>query len=246
MYSQIQKKVGNKIMKILAIDTSSKICGVCLLEDDKELFKKNIETDRSHSIKLMPFIEEVFQNVDFELKDVDLIVCDKGPGSFTGIRIGVATAKAFADSLNKNIIGVNSLETLSYRVGYASEQPTFICPILDARNDNCYIALYQFNNGKCAEIVAPFSDNIDSALTSIKAHIVNLAQPNIVFVGDGSKNFEDKILSVFANSKIASNDCDELDAYYLGLAGYKKYLEGNLESCLPLYLKKPQAQQLRR
>ena len=69
-------------MKILAIDTSSKSCGVCILEDLKSLYKTDIITDRSHSIKLMPIIEDVFNKVDIELKDIDLIVCDKGPRFF--------------------------------------------------------------------------------------------------------------------------------------------------------------------
>ncbi len=66
-------------MKILAIDTSSKLCGVCILEDLKNIYQADIETDRSHSIKLMPIIKEVFEKSNLDLSDINLIVCDKGP-----------------------------------------------------------------------------------------------------------------------------------------------------------------------
>ena len=129
-------------MKILSIDTSSQTCGVCILDDLKELKRIDIITEKSHSIRLMPIIKNIFDELPFSLADIDLIVCDKGPGSFTGIRIGVATAKAFSDSLNIPLIGISSLEALAYK--QHTNNKIFTCSILDAKNDNCYAALYKW------------------------------------------------------------------------------------------------------
>ena len=137
-------------MKILAIDTSSQTCGVCILEDKNKIYLENIITDRSHSIKLMPIIEEAFKKSNLSLNDIDLIVCDKGPGSFTGIRIGVATAKAFADSLDKTLTGISSLEALACKVLISNtcKEGEFICSILNAKNHNntksSYKIIYYF------------------------------------------------------------------------------------------------------
>ena len=205
-------------MKILAIDTSSKTCGVCILENKKEVYKKDIITDRSHSIKLMPIIEEVFNNVEFELKDIDLIVCDKGPGSFTGIRIGVATAKAFCDSLDIPLIGVSSLESLAYR--YLNENK-LVCPILNAKNDNCYFALYKCGDNSCKKIVGPFSASLEDALKILEV-------------------FKNKILELIPTAEFSEDIL--INSYNLGLAGYTKYTNNDFEDSLPMYLKKPQAE----
>ena len=87
-------------MKILSIDTSSKICAVAVLEDTKLLKEISQDSGLTHSENLLPIIQNLLNELEITLKNIDLIVCDKGPGSFTGIRIGVATAKGFSDSLN--------------------------------------------------------------------------------------------------------------------------------------------------
>ena len=220
-------------MKILAIDTSSKTCGVCILENKKEVYKKDIITDRSHSIKLMPIIEEVFNNIEFELKDIDLIVCDKGPGSFTGIRIGVATAKAFCDSLDIPLIGVSSLESLAYR--YLNENK-LVCPILNAKNDNCYFALYKCGDNSCKKIVGPFSASLEDALKILEVH----AKDKVTFIGDGVEVFKNKILELIPTAEFSEDIL--INSYNLGLAGYTKYTNNDFEDSLPMYLKKPQAE----
>ena len=121
-------------MKILSIDTSSKICGVAVLEDGNLLKEILQDNGLTHSETLMPIIKNTLESLNLSLNDIDLIVCDKGPGSFTGIRIGVATTKAFSDSLGIPAIGVSSLETLAYNV----QDNGVICSLIDAKNDNVY------------------------------------------------------------------------------------------------------------
>ena len=85
-------------MKILAIDTSSKVCSVAITEDDKTITSLHNDDEKTHSVKLMPMIDEAFKKTHLTLDDINLIACGLGPGSFTGVRIGIATAKAFIDS----------------------------------------------------------------------------------------------------------------------------------------------------
>lgn len=101
-------------MNVLSIDTSSNVCGVSILDNNKLLCKLDSDMGRTHSENLIPMINEAFNKTGLTTSDINLIVCDIGPGSFTGIRIGVATAKAFSDSLNIPCIGVNSLESLAF------------------------------------------------------------------------------------------------------------------------------------
>ena len=103
-------------MKILAIETSSKVCAVALLENDILIQEKILEDENTHSVKLMPLVDELLRETKTNIQDIDLFACDKGPGSFTGIRIGIATIKAFMDVTNKKAVGITSLETLAYNV----------------------------------------------------------------------------------------------------------------------------------
>ena len=140
-------------MKILSIDTASNLCTVAILED-KSCIKEIIVNDaRNHSEKIMPVIEQTLQEAGLTLHDIDLIVCDKGPGSFTGIRIGVGTVLAFQDSLNIPCIGISSLKVLAYNVSTDG----LICSTIDCKNDNCYFALYELKNGNYKVLEPPTS-----------------------------------------------------------------------------------------
>ena len=125
-------------MKILSIDTSSNLCAVAVLEDSN-LIKENILNDtKNHSEKIMPVIAQTLEEANLKLSDINLIVCDKGPGSFTGIRIGVATVMSFVDSLNLQSIGISSLEALMYNELLNNSKASFICSLIDAKNQNVY------------------------------------------------------------------------------------------------------------
>ena len=229
-------------MKILSIDTASDVCGVSILENNNLIEKFDEITKESHSQKLMPIIENAFKKTNLTIDDIDLIVCDIGPGSFTGIRIGVATVKAFCDSKDITPIGISSLEALAYSIKNNSK---IICSIINAKNDNCYFALYEKNKDNTLQtLIEPEAENIDTILSILNSYNLDTLNNQVIsFVGDGSKVYKDKILEVFPNSIIADDKNDILDSYNLGLAGFDKYSSGEeLEELLPLYLKKPQAQ----
>ena len=229
-------------MKILSIDTASDVCGVSILENNNLIEKFDVITKESHSQRLMPIIENAFKKTKLTIDDIDLIVCDIGPGSFTGIRIGVATVKAFCDSKDIIPIGISSLESLAYSIKNNSK---IICSIINAKNDNCYFALYEKSKDNTLQtLIEPEAENIDTTLSILNSYNLDTLDNKVIsFVGDGSKVYKDKILEIFPNSIISDEKNDILDSYNLGLAGFDKYSSGEeIEELLPLYLKKPQAQ----
>lgn len=124
-------------MKILSISTSSNICAAAILEDKTLIKELMVDDANTHSVKLMPLIDELFKSCNLSIKDIDLFICDKGPGSFTGIRIGISTIKAFCDVNNKPLVGISSLTSLAY----LSTHEGLICSLIDAKNDNVYFRI---------------------------------------------------------------------------------------------------------
>lgn len=222
-------------MKILAIETSSKICGACLCEDDKIIDKLEIDNGLTHSQNLMPLIKDLLDKNNLKISDLDAFVCDIGPGSFTGIRIGVATAMAFVDcSNNAKYTGVSSLEALAYNI----KEDGFIASIIDCKNDNCYYALYELKNGKYTEILSPTAASIFEMFEQLK----NTTNKTITFVGDGVNAYQSEILLNIENAIYASESLNIINTENLAFAGFNKLSSGSELSLTPLYLKKPQAQ----
>lgn len=231
-------------MKILSIDTSSNICGVSILDDNNLICNLDNDTGRTHSENLMPMIKNALSTANLTLDEIDLIVCDIGPGSFTGIRIGIATVKAFNDGLNIPCIGISSLEALAYNINNNSN---LICSILDCKNNNCYFSLYEKKEKSFETLIEPQVENIHSTLSILRSYIDdNFENSNITFVGDGSKIYETQIKKTFKDAQISDKTLDILNSYGLGICGYEKYINSEYlnEEILPLYLKKPQAQKL--
>ena len=180
-------------MKILSIDTSSKICTVCIYEDNNVLIELNNDDERTHSQKLMPMIQKAFESVNLTLNDINLIACAKGPGSFTGIRIGIATAKAFSDVKKIPVVGVTSLEGLAYNLGSSG----LICSLIDAKNNNVYYGLFEFENNELKNTFILSSDNIENVITYIDTLQTNYS--SISFIGDGAYLYKNLIVSKLSN-----------------------------------------------
>jgi len=130
-----------KDMKILAIDSSGLVATVALIEDQNLLAEYTIHHKKTHSQTLMPMLDEIRQMTELDLDSVDAIAVASGPGSFTGLRIGAATAKGLAMGLNIPIIEVPTLEGMAYQMYGAA---ALVCPIMDARRNQVYTGLYQF------------------------------------------------------------------------------------------------------
>ena len=206
-------------MKILGIDTSSKRCTVCILEDNNMIIELHSDDEKTHSQTLMSLIDEMFKKTDLSLKDIDMLACCVGPGSFTGVRIGISTAKAFADVYNFKTFGVSSLEGLAYNIkeeisllhtssaaktgsspenskdckDYTNQNISLIiCSLIDAKNENVYYGLFDENYNKIEELS---TCSIDELIDKLK----KLVNP-IVFIGDGALAYKEKLEQHFGRN----------------------------------------------
>lgn len=221
-------------MKILSIDTSSNLCAVAVLEDSN-LIKENILDDtKNHSEKIMPVIAQTLEDANLKLNDIDLIVCDKGPGSFTGIRIGVATVMSFVDSLKTPAIGITSLESLAYNILLNESKSSFICSLIDAKNNNVYYELYSTSSNMPLSVMPAECININDLIDKLKPY------DNICFVGDGAITHQDILSSSLNNATFSS--CNDISSYSLGIAGLNAWNSGRKDDLLPVYLRKSQAE----
>ncbi|RKY01883.1 tRNA (adenosine(37)-N6)-threonylcarbamoyltransferase complex dimerization subunit type 1 TsaB, partial [Candidatus Poribacteria bacterium] len=126
-------------MRVLGIDTSTTTGSIGLIDGDKVVAEHVLDVMETHSSRLMPAIDQMLKKAGLSIWDVDLIAVSKGPGSFTGLRVGVATAKGLAYALRKPIVGVPSLDVLAFGVKFFDG---LICPLLDARRGEVYGAIY--------------------------------------------------------------------------------------------------------
>ncbi|MCI8273690.1 MAG: tRNA (adenosine(37)-N6)-threonylcarbamoyltransferase complex dimerization subunit type 1 TsaB [Clostridia bacterium] len=218
-------------MKILSIDTASNICTVSVLEDNKCIKELVVNDSRNHSEKIMPAIEKVLEETKIEIKDINLIVCDKGPGSFTGIRIGVGTVLAFRDSINVECIGISSLEALAYN----TNNEGLICTLIDAKNSNVYYGLFQLKDETYSQIGELEFKTINEVIYILKQY----SSP-ITFVGDGAIINKEYITENINVSKFCENN--NLSSISLGIAGFNAYKSNRETSIMPLYLRKSQAE----
>lgn len=239
-------------MKILAIDTSSKRCSVCIYEDSHVIINLNNDDEKTHSVKLMPMVDQAFKETGLSLDDISLLACCIGPGSFTGVRIGISTVKAFADVKNIPVVGITSLESLAYNVIHDNssvntidEKKTLICSLIDAKNNNVYCGLYYYNEKM--NLIEIFAEDISVTIEKIKNNFVKNNFSDIIFVGDGAETYKNTIEDNFKNENICicEGESNFQCSPSLAKAGLQKYNEGNYgdsNSIFPVYLRKSQAE----
>lgn len=225
-------------MKILAVDTACTVAAVAVTENTKLLGEYIINHKKTHSQKLMPMIEEVLNNLELQPADIDIFAASNGPGSFTGLRIGVTTIKAIAFAANKPVVSVPTLDALAYN---AAGSNSMICPIMDARNNQVYTALYRNNRTEQVKITEYMGIPILELIDIIKGK-----NQKTVFVGDGIQlhrellqielgemcSFLPESMSLQRGSSVAQ-------------IAYMRASRGLLENCfemVPFYLRKSQAE----
>lgn len=216
-------------MLILGISTSSNIASVALSKDAECIKELNINNNKTHSETLLPLINELLSETNIKLQDINLIACDNGPGSFTGIRIGISTVKAIAESLNIPVIAVSSLEGLAYNI-HDSE---CICSLIDAKNNQVYCGLFYSNHTLIGNYMA---DDINTILPVINQN------KDILFVGDGAVAHKGLLnINNFRSDNL-------LHAKNINLCAFNKFSKGEIlsaDSILPMYLRKSQAERMR-
>ena len=164
-------------MKILGIDTTGQTASAALVEYDKLIAEFTLNYKLTHSQTIMPMIAEIMERTETDKADIDYIACASGPGSFTGLRIGAATAKGLALSMGKPLVAVPTLDALAYNVFEAGK---FICPIMDARRNQVYAAFYEWEDGKLERLTDYMAESIEN--------IIDLAEQfggEAIFLGDG-------------------------------------------------------------
>lgn len=164
-------------MKILSIDTSNYVLGIGLVDESQVLGEYISNIKKNHSVRVMPAIQTIMNECGVAPKDLTKIVVAKGPGSYTGVRIGVTIAKTLAWTLNIPITGVSSLEIVAASAGRHFNGA--ISPLFDARRGQIYTGLYQFNDGKIETI-----EQDQLVLTADWAPRLNTMDGNILFVGN--------------------------------------------------------------
>jgi len=212
-------------MKILAVDTTSKICSVAILEDDNLIDEINLDSGLTHSENLMPIMKELLEKNKTKLKDINLIGVDCGPGSFTGIRIGIASVKAIAEVFNIPVAEVTSLENLAKNV----ESEGYIGSIIDARNNQVYFGIFDKDYNKVEDYLA---DDINIIIEKLRKY------DNLTLVGDGAILHENLITDKLENVSFCFDS--KQYAENVGKMSYKKYLEKDLKNAdtvLPIYLR---------
>jgi tRNA threonylcarbamoyladenosine biosynthesis protein TsaB len=243
-------------MIILAIETSAQAASAALVGLDKTIAEVTFNNKKNHSETLMPMIEFMFKTAEIDLADVDYIAVTTGPGSFTGIRIGAATAKALAHGTGKKIIGVATLDALAYNVLC---DDCIIVPVMDARRDQVYTCFYESGSENCGLSETGGSDVYDSAVTGSRkirrltdymavdiAECINTAKSfgkKTIFLGDALPVFGQTILDAHSNFSLAPANSNMQRASSVGLAAIQKISSAVTYDALEIfYLRKSQAE----
>jgi tRNA threonylcarbamoyladenosine biosynthesis protein TsaB len=224
-------------MNILGIETSSVVASVAIMSDDILLGETTINHPKKHSQKLMPIIKNLFKSLSMSMDDIDLIAVSNGPGSFTGIRIGLTTVKALAHKNEIPIVTISTLDSLAMNLNKFNGK---IVSIIDARRKNVFVKTYIMENGKII-------DSSEGSMTIIDEYLekINNYKENVMIIGSGvtenieyileNKNDNVIITSNNDNFPIAKTLCQI--AYKTAESDYKRY-----DNVKANYIRKSQAE----
>jgi len=222
-------------MRILAVDTTTTSCSVAIVDQTSLLSEFTIDREETHSKHLMDMIKAVMTMAGLNFSDLDGFAVTRGPGSFTGLRIGISTIKGLVVASEKPVVGISSLETLAFQVSYSRD---LICPILDARKGEVYFSRYRFLNGhlkrQTKERVAPPDKAVDDLNESC------------LFVGNGALLYKEMILEKmgeFASfAPMVQNTIRASTIAYLSMAKFENNDTDEIEKILPYYIRKSDAE----
>lgn len=230
-------------MKIIGIDSSGLVASVAYLEDGIIKGNLSVNYQKTHSQTLLPMLDELVRTLDIELKNIDCIAVANGPGSFTGLRIGVATVKGLGLSIKKDLVGVSTLEALAINWQGVSG---VVCPIMDARRSQVYTAVYKFNDNlpESSVVVEPDSMMIEDLCTKLES-----IGEKVYFTGDGvpvyRKYIEENLKVPFVFPTAANMYQNAANVAILGEYYASKGFVTKACDLTPVYLRKPQAERER-
>ncbi len=228
-------------MKLLALDSSGLVASVAIVTEEVMLAEYTVNFKKTHSQTLLPMLEEVVKLTELDLSQVDAIAVAAGPGSFTGLRIGSATAKGLGLALNKPLIAVPTLDGLAYNL-YGSDK--LICPMMDARRNQVYTGLYEFDRGELKVIKEQTALAVEEILKEI-----NLLGGEVIFLGDGAKTYREIIEEqTEVRYEFAPMHLNRQRAGAIGALGIIYYNNGRIQTAAehePVYLRLSQAERER-
>ncbi len=224
-------------MRILAIDTSSSVASCAIVDGEKLVCEEILNNKLTHSETLMPMIEAVLRKSELTVSEIDRFAAVIGPGSFTGLRIGISAVKALAHAAGKECVGVSTLEAMAYNLPFTN---CFICPIMDARRGEVYNGIYRFENGILTEICTMRAISMDELLEDIKS-----LNEKTIFLGDGLPVFKDMIKENLGDTALfAPANANAQRASSAAVLAMK--CEGvHYSKLAPVYLRKSQAERER-
>lgn len=221
-------------MKILSVDSSSVSASVSITENGVTLAENFINNGLTHSQTLMPMVEKTLNDANVSVKDIELFAITNGPGSFTGVRIGIASVKGMADALGKKCIAISTLEAIAEPL---KNNDCIACAVMDARCNQVYTAIFERGNRLC-EDKAVLIDELGEELKQY-------SKP-VIFIGDGAKICYEKLNELLPNCDIAEETIRFVHASSIGRLAEDKINndENPIESTklLPFYLRLPQAE----
>ena len=225
-------------MRILAIDSSSNVASVAIVEEEKIIGEYTINNKITHSQTLLPMIDDMFKVSEIELDTIDAIAITSGPGSFTGLRIGSATAKGLGQALNKPLVEVPTLNAMAYNF---FETDKIICPIMDARRNQTYTAAFKIVGEELKEIIEGCAVSIDELINKL-----NELNEDVIFVGDGIPVFKEYIeANLVKKAVFAPTHLNRQRAGSVGALALKYLADGKTVTAndfRPDYFRKSQAE----
>ena len=228
-------------MKILGIDSSGIVASVAVVEDDVLLAEYTVNYKKTHSQTLLPMLDEIAKMTELDLSTIDAIAVAAGPGSFTGLRIGSATAKGLGLALGKPLAAVPTAEALAYNL---YDTAGLICPIMDARRNQVYTGIYRFEDHRLTVVRPQWADSITEVLEEL-----NLLGEPVTFLGDGVPVFRDAIArTLTVPYSFAPAHLNRQRAGAVAALGSVYIREGKVETAeehIPEYLRVSQAERER-
>ncbi|MCM1144879.1 MAG: tRNA (adenosine(37)-N6)-threonylcarbamoyltransferase complex dimerization subunit type 1 TsaB [Blautia sp.] len=229
-------------MRLIALDSSGLVASVAVVEEDILVAEYTIQYKKTHSQTLLPMLHEIQKMIDLDFTQVDAIAVAAGPGSFTGLRIGSATAKGLAFATGKPIVAVPTVDGLAYNL-YGTDK--IVCPIMDARRNQVYTGIYEFVSQNDAYVLHRIREQCAVSFDEI-AHALNTLGREVIFLGDGVPVFREKMKELMHVSyTLAPAHMNRQRAASIGVLGSLYYAEGKVQSGeehAPEYLRLSQAE----
>ena len=224
-------------MLILALESSAKAASVALMEDESLIAQYSQCSGLTHSRTLLPMVEDMLKNTEKKIADVDLIAVAHGPGSFTGIRIGVSTVKGLAWASDKKCVGVSTLEAMAW---HGVSAGGLICPVMDARRSQVYNALFETDgDGRPVRLTEDRAVSLAELAGELKDY-----ECAPLLVGDGAKLTYDYLTNEGIACRMAPANLLYQSAWGVGMAALGREA-GSADDLLPVYLRLSQAERER-